>query len=58
MHERLIFREVRQVIGEELLLKGFLYIVNKKRAKKLSLPLICYLHKVSFSKTVYTGCYT
>jgi hypothetical protein len=47
MHQRVIFSGVRQFIGKPLLLKGFLYKVNQKRAKKLTLPLICYLRKVS-----------
>jgi hypothetical protein len=32
MHQIAIFSEVRQVIEEQLLLKGFLYKVNQKRA--------------------------
>jgi hypothetical protein len=52
MHQRDIFSGVRQFIGKQLLLKGFLYKVNQKRAKKLTLPLICYLRKVSCSKSV------
>jgi hypothetical protein len=36
MHQRVIFCEVRPVIGEQLLLKDYLYKVNQKRAKKLT----------------------
>jgi hypothetical protein len=33
MHQGVIFSEVRQVIGEQLLLKGFLYKVNQKELR-------------------------
>jgi hypothetical protein len=41
MHQSANFSGARQFIGEQLLLKSFIYIINLKRAKELALLLLC-----------------